>query len=212
MATFHCPDQCDELCKPKLPCLSADRFWSDKIKLDSGEWPNKKEKSKKWTTSEKKLLLQALDNLPQGLWTPSLKGFYRKEASTDLVSNPAAFQNGSIAVYDAAFEGKVPLVRILAHELAHEYWQQLPLTRKTHYQIATGWNRPGNTGPWTRRTSGYVEDDGRIGPHEDFANNVEYFLFNRAKLEEETPGAAAWILQRFGSRFKTGAKCEAGNK
>ena len=51
---------------------------------------------------------------------------------------------------------------------------------------------------------GFVEKDGTESPEEDFANNVEYFLFDRKTLIKKTPTAEDWIHRKFGDKFKLG--------
>jgi hypothetical protein len=57
---------------------------------------------------------------------------------------------------------------------------------------------------WKERPGGFVEDDGRQGPREDFANNLEYYLFAPEVLKEKTPKAFDWMRKRFGDRIKIG--------
>ena len=57
---------------------------------------------------------------------------------------------------------------------------------------------------WIQRKDGYVEEDGKISPDEDFANNVEYFLLESEKLKMITPHAYTWISKHFGANFKLG--------
>ena len=39
----------------------------------------------------------------------------------------------------------------------------------------------------------FVSDDGRDSPDEDFANNVEFFLFRPEKLKKTSPGVYDWL-------------------
>ena len=54
------------------------------------------------------------------------------------------------------------------------------------------------------RSDGYVQDDGRVSPDEDFANNVEYLLFDEARLLKKTPQAHRWLKSYFGDKLKIG--------
>jgi hypothetical protein len=71
--------------------------------------------------------------------------------------------------------------------------------------MATNWIKPpkGMKG-WIQRKDGYVAEDGRISPDEDFANNVEYFLYDPETLKTTTPHAYTWISKHFGANFKLG--------
>jgi hypothetical protein len=50
----------------------------------------------------------------------------------------------------------------------------------------------------------YVEDDSPSSVTEDFANNIEYFLFNPQRLMKVAPSTHNWIRTRFGDRFRVG--------
>ncbi len=55
---------------------------------------------------------------------------------------------------------------------------------------------------------GYVRSDGVLvkpsytSPEEDYANNLEYFIYNPDKLKQVTPNAYEWIKKRFGPKLK----------
>ena len=55
---------------------------------------------------------------------------------------------------------------------------------------------------WARRKESYIEDDGGSSHEEDYANNLEHFLYNPDKLKKVTPEAYAWIRKHFGESFK----------
>ena len=50
---------------------------------------------------------------------------------------------------------------------------------------------------WISRKDGFIKDDGRISPEEDFANNFESYLFYPEKLKSVTPTAFDWIKESF---------------
>ena len=47
----------------------------------------------------------------------------------------------------------------------------------------------------------FVSDDGRDSPDEDFANNVEFFLFRPEKLKKTSPGVYDWLKKNYGDVF-----------
>jgi len=192
----------------KSSCKEASavyKFWSSKIKNGSpSDWPNKNEKQATWTAEEEERILEALENLPEELWSDVIKGLYRLKKSKDF-PNPASNGNGHIVLYDSAFESKRNLARILTHELAHISYQNLSKEDAPDYRRATNWGFEASTGRvyyWKGRESGYVAEDGKISPEEDYANNIEYYLFEPEKLIEETPSAYNWIKKHFGGKFK----------
>lgn len=62
------------------------------------------------------------------------------------------------------------------------------------------------------RGTNFVKPDGKISPAEDFANNVEYFLYDPKKLKDVTPHAYTWIKNHFGDSFKLGRGFSNGKK
>ncbi|OFZ82172.1 MAG: hypothetical protein A2583_07635 [Bdellovibrionales bacterium RIFOXYD1_FULL_53_11] len=125
--------------------------------------------------------------------------------------NPASTTPGTIVLYDDAFSDKRNLARVLAHELLHEYFRGMTKNDAESYRMTTNWYRFGDADGkvrWiTRGRDSFVENDGMTSPDEDFANNVEYFLFERNKLKTTTPNAEGWISRRFGPGFRLrGAK------
>lgn len=48
----------------------------------------------------------------------------------------------------------------------------------------------------------YVEKDGELSPDEDFANNIEFYLFEPETLRKKSNAIYLWILKTFGSDFK----------
>lgn len=168
-------------------------------------WQHPEEKSKAWTEEEWERVLEALSELPELLWVPSVEGIYRL-AKSRFPANPAAGEPKSIAIYDAAFETKRNLTQILAHELAHELYRSLSETDVRSYQRATHWFER-QVGKRTlvirgRSEKQFISEDGVDSPAEDFSNNIEHYLFDPKRLEKITSTAHKWIQQRFGDKLK----------
>lgn len=184
---------------------AAYNFWMSKLKRGSPtDWPHKQEEQSSWTSEEEQRVLEALENIPEELWTDAAKAIFRLKKSKDF-PNPASNGDGLIILYDSAFDSKRNLARILAHELAHISYQNLSKEDAPDYRRATNWGFEVPTGRvyyWKGRDSGYVAEDGKISPEEDYANNIEYFLFEPEKLKEKTPAAYSWIKKHFGDKFK----------
>jgi hypothetical protein len=185
-------------------------YWGPKLKDDRPQWPHRFEKSKKWTIEEKERVLEALAELPEVLWGNTIEGIYRMDKSQTSVNNPATSAAGAIVLYDSAFSKPnktQPLARIIGHELAHEYYRKkLSDADLADYHTLASWESSTNpdTGEvrWTSPRTNFVKNDGRISPEEDFANNIEYFLFEPAKLKYITPNAYDWIIHHFGGKLK----------
>lgn len=180
-------------------------FWFDRLKSGTPpSWPHKIEKPANWTEEERERVLEALGELPEELWDQSIKGIYRLKRAKDH-PNPSSYGGSMIILYDSAFGEDRRLARLLAHELAHHRYAKLENGEVgTSYRRATGW-RPeveGRNYYWTGRKQGYVEEDGAKAPDEDFANNLDYFLFDPDRLQKVTPSAYEWIKKQFGDKFK----------
>lgn len=100
-------------------------FWNSKKKngLPPG-WEHPQEKPKNWNEEDWKRVLEALSELPEALWVPTIDGLYRLDKSV-FHPNPSSGEPGNIALYDPAFDSKEKLSKILAHELAHEYYRNM---------------------------------------------------------------------------------------
>lgn len=196
-ATFvkaHCKD-----------LTKAAQFFESRIK--SGvppKWPHKNELVNVWTEEEKELLREALDEIPEILMSNNVIGIYRLKKST-YYPNPASSSDGIITIYDSAFDnpGKIP--KILAHELCHQNYLDLNEKDRQDYRRETGWRlelRPDRNIYWYGRKEGYVESDGNISPEEDYANNMEHFIYNPDILKNITPKAYGWFKRKFGDSVK----------
>ncbi len=129
---------------------------------------------------------------------------YRLKKSKDY-PNPASNSDGILALYDSSFDNSRNLARILTHELGHQNYNDLKESDKQDYRRATNWDfELGIDRKYYRigRKSGYVEEDGNTSPEEDYANNLEYFIYNPDKLRQVTPNAYEWIKKRFGPKLK----------
>jgi len=184
---------------------AAFNFWKPKLKNGyPPNWPHKQEAESPWTTEEEARIIEALEAIPEELWSEAIKGIYRLKKSKDF-PNPGSNGDGLIVLYDSAFDSKRNLARILVHELSHITYKKLSSKDGPDYRRATNWDFETSLGEkyyWKPRESGYVEEDGKISPEEDFANNVEYFIFMPEKLKEKTPSAYNWIKRYFGDKFK----------
>ena len=172
------------------------------------ELGNKKEKAKAWTDSEIERVLEALAVLPDALLNSGVSGIFRMQSFLDYPANPAANHDHAIVLYDEAFKTKQNLARILSHEFAHVLYQNIyGEDHGVSYADAADW--------MARKTSskaiilipnrdGFVEEDGKESPNEDFSNNIEYFLFKPSDLKSKTPKVYQWIAKRYGDKFKLG--------
>ncbi len=181
--------------------------WSDRLKMGLPlNWEFKNEKSKAWTEGEKEETLEALSELPPLLLNEIVSGIYRLKASAQLTENPAANFQNQIALYDSAFGGKLNVARVLAHEFAHIFFRQMAKPEQVDYAIAAEWEATLWNGlkdkQLTLNRKDFVEYDSQNSPEEDFANNIEYFLFNPKTLKEKSPQLYVWMSKKFGDKLR----------
>ena len=172
-------------------------------------WGYKAEKSQKWTTEEIERVFEALSTLPDNILNQYVKNIYRMKNSLH-VGNAATTNFDEIVLYDSSFNEKQNLARVLAHELAHVIYSNFVGDKRDSYEMAADWMQldigSGQKMTITKSTRSFVEKDGEISPDEDFANNVEYFLFDPEKLKAKSNGIYHWIQNAFGSEFKLGSQ------
>jgi len=182
-------------------------FWKSKLLNGRPEnWPPATEKQAKWTPEEMERVLEALGSLPDSLQPKKIKGFYRMHRSDDY-PNPAPTRapTGEIVLFDSAFDQSRNLARILGHELAHIAYRDL--SAQDHDDLLAAlyrfeFNDASGKKIYIRGRNKFVEEDGKLSPTEDIANDIEYFLFDPKRLKEVTPTAFDWIKMHFGANFK----------
>lgn len=209
LGTFNCTDRCDELCRPVTNCEMYRKGIGESL-IDSSpqNWGDISEKVKPWTAQEKRLAINAMMTLPRKLVERSRFRIHRTRIAK-FKDNPAASTGDSILLYDRAFRSPPPLARVLAHELAHVYWNDMTVDEKRAYRIAANWIRLEPSGKLVpgRAAATFAESDGTISMTEDFANNVEYLLFDPQKLKALTPSLFAWLRTTLGDKFVVGGEC-----
>ncbi len=179
-------------------------FWVQKLKEGHPKDWIKNEKVAKWTEEQRERVLEALSELPEALRPISFEGFYRLAKSKDY-PNPASHGSPFIVIYDTAFEKTSRLARVLAHELAHQLYEELNSDDGYDYRRIAGWTSRmdmDRTLYWIPRAKGFVKEDGQRKPSEDYANNIEHFLFEPETLMRTTPEVYNWIKSKYGDRLK----------
>lgn len=179
--------------------------WKDRLKssVDLPAW-GKKEKAKNWMEGERERAFEALAEVPSSILAESVKSIYRSEKSSEYEKNPAAGDSGYIVLYDHAFDRDTNLTRIFVHEFAHEVFRQIPNDLRRKYADEAGWIRTGDGQSYLPGRLDYVEEDGPSSITEDFSNNIEYFIFDRKKLQKTAPKVDAWIQKMFSDKLKVG--------
>lgn len=180
--------------------------WKERLKKGLPFHLQRMEKNRAWSIEDKEELLDAISDLPEMLLRNSVTAIYRAEKSSTYKMNPALGDDGYIVIYDQAFSGSLPLKRVIAHEMAHEFFRAMPDIERISYATSTDWlifrSSPGGKQSMIANRDHFVEPDGRESVTEDFANNVEYYLFDPKTLLKKTPKAHLWLQKKFGDRLK----------
>jgi hypothetical protein len=74
--------------------------------------------------------------------------------------------------------------RVISHELAHFYWDFMSDLEKEKYNDIAQWKKSKDGQTTTLNRKDVLIEDSFAGPHEDFSNNVELFLFQKDSLNK----------------------------
>lgn len=183
-----------EYCRAKS---KAAEYWAKRFSNEAViGWPHKDEKAKPWKRSEIERVLRELDRLPRWFWT-DVK-LYRMDKST-VRDNPGTSAPKAIVLYDASLSSP-RLQRVLVHEILHLKFDQLEPIHRTAFLVAAEWEAT-HAGFILRRKKMVAEDSDQ-SPTEDFANSVEYYLFEPANLKLKTPRIYDWIHLELGDKIR----------
>lgn len=196
MSTFSCPSDCEQLCKKKKSC-ALDPYWSRLLQADPSPFKNLKD-------SEKELVTDALLRLPKNFRPKSLKAIVKAAGSDPLSrSNPASSTDEFIILFSAAFHSDLPMERILFHETLHQMMTSEWSDILSEYKKETKWS---DNSPLPRNGE-FVEPDGKTSVEEDFANNVEYYVYEPEKLKNASKTIYSWIDKKLKSKIRLEKEC-----
>ncbi|MBP9680122.1 MAG: hypothetical protein KBD76_01855 [Bacteriovorax sp.] len=140
-------------------------------------WPNQLELFKSWTPAEKREINKAINSLPKILRNLGEIKIYRAVKSSFPDNHASSGPDDSIIVlYDGA--KKFGYRKALAHEMAHILYSRLDREGQGDYQGASEWREIARDVYNTPRKE-FSEQDGALGPEEDFANNIEHLITNK---------------------------------
>jgi hypothetical protein len=144
-------------------------------------WPILNKKFKAWTKEEETDLKRILDKLPKALTHIGEIKFHR---SSEKSPNPALSnsENKIIVIYDSISTHDNS--RVIAHELAHFLWDSMNIDERDEYYSSSLWKKNEDKKTISLIRKEVPIQDSYIGPHEDFSNNVELFLFQKESLSK----------------------------
>jgi len=121
------------------------------------------------------------------------------------IVNPGTTQDNSIVLYDYAFrDPPFSLERVVVHELAHILYLNMNDDDENDYHKDMGWKKKNGS----VRKGPFINSKAKDNPQEDFANNIESFLFESDTLKSSVPLAHKWISKKFSKNFKLEEKCQ----
>lgn len=173
-------------------------IWGNKFSDDvPALWPHKTEKFKKWTKEEQEKFLKAVSIQPAQLSSFSFNFVYRAEKSI-WQGNPAANlpKEKILVLYDEFFK-KDNLERIVTHELSHLLYETWSRDKILEFRRLSGWKlskTPGIIIP----PSNLIEDDSAIDVEEDFTNHIEFYFYEREKIEKRNKSIYDFIKNEIG--------------
>ena len=185
----------------------VEAHWAPRLKEGRPKiWEHQKEKFKSWREEEKIRFFEAMEFLPEVLWL-DLKGveFHRAEKSV-ISKNPGSSLKNVITLYDLAFDKEQNLARVIAHELAHVLFRGYSPFEDIQARLVSGWTpdwKSEGVESWRPLESKvHVAHDSRESAEEAFANNLEFYLFEKGRTNVQAPHFANWIDDHYKGKMK----------
>lgn len=199
MGTFSCLQECAQLCAPSKNKCKLDPFWTTRLKGLTSPFS-------KLEGDDLLVVENALGKLPKDFRPSNLKSIVRGSSDGRIATgfSVATSSEEFIILFAPAFTNSEKISRIIAHEVVHFLIEKEWAAEFKEYEKVSGWNsknskyRPGN----------FVDSDGKFSSDEDFANNIEFYLFERDFLEKTSPDIFKWIDRKVGSKLKLQKGCQ----
>lgn len=195
MGTFHCPNQCDDLCKKNCVIRpELGKYIIEEIRLPDEQ---KTIKTLPFSKSEHKLILKALSGMPNKFFDKHFKGVVKLKKPVHLFVHKAGmtYVDGHIIVYEATLK-RPNIKRKLVHELAHHYHEHTGKNQLEKYKKYVNWK---NDKP--PREGTFLSLDAEDSVEEDFATGFEYYIFEPAILKNKLSHLYKWFSKTLGNQF-----------
>lgn len=174
--------------------------WLPRLKMGIPRfWGSKTDQVSEWTIEERERLFEALNEIPDFL-KQDFDAIHRMKnlANSD---NPASVKGTTVVIYDAAFSSNHNLTHILAHEMAHRYFEGLLETERESFRRAAGWI--GTSNPRPGRPAGqFLRPNGMLSPDEDFADDIATYFLRPLELKAKAPKIFGWMEKHLGPKLK----------
>ncbi len=136
-------------------------------------------KFKKWTRNEIKILLEIFSDLPR--WTALENYTFVRALNSNIKGNPAAsdIKSKSIIIYDQFFNENNKS-SIIVHESAHHIYQNLGPAGVRKFSDLSGWDLEvdKNGKVFEIPPKSLLKPDSSVSKDEDFSNHVEEYFHN----------------------------------
>ena len=147
-----------------------------------------------FSEKEKRKISNIFKKLPSVLTEFGKIKLYRHRQDENL-ANPAASspERKLIIIYDSI--AQYNMERVIAHEMAHFLYLNLSVQEQISYKKVAKWKKRNIEGAIKETTTrkNFVADDCDHSPDEDFANNIEYYLYGKKTLKQKNPKIYQWI-------------------
>lgn len=198
---FYCTPYCRGMCIPdkdEAKC-NLEPFWVKRLKASPFQ---------SIVGNEKESVKSALSKLPKSFQPMLLKAIVRgTRPHFTAPSSEAASTDEFIILYPRAFSGPSNLERVIAHEVVHVLILREWADSFKKYKEISGWSSINGS---EYRKGEFVEHDGKTSAEEDFANNVEYFLFDQNSLKDKSSNIFSWIQTNLGPKLRLQKGCLYG--
>lgn len=196
----YCSPYCRGMCVPdkdEVKC-KLEPFWMKRLKALP-------EPFQSVVGDEQKSVASALSKLPKSFQPTLLKAIVKgTRPHFTAPSSEAASTDEFIILYPRAFSEPSNLERVIAHEVVHVLILKEWADSFKKYKEISGWSGI-NANEY--RKGEFVEHDGKMSAEEDFANNVEYFLFDQTALKDKSPNIFSWLQKNLGQKLRLGKGC-----
>lgn len=200
MPVHDCSMYCRGMCVPDKDVAKCKLgpFWVKRLKASP-------EPFQTIIGDERDSVTSALSKLPKGFQPALLKAVVKgTRPHFTAPSSEAASTDEFIILYPRAFSEPSNLERVIAHEVVHLLILKEWADSFKKYKEISGWS--GISGNEYRKGE-FVEHDGKTSAEEDFANNVEYFLFDQVTLKNKSPNIFSWLQKNLGQKLRLEKGC-----
>jgi len=195
---FYCTPYCAGMCVPnkgEAKC-KLDPFWLKRLRAPSEPFSH-------LASEDLRIVKEALSRMPKAFRSAKLKAIVKASGEGGIVTgySPAVSSDEYLILFPSAFVKPGETPRILAHEIVHFLIENEWAHRFKEYKRVTGW------GIGSVRKGGFVESDGKSSAEEDFANNVEFYLFERSTLKTQSPEIFGWLEKNMRALLQLEKEC-----